>query len=771
MSFVKNLLSFILVMLAGATANNQLKILTNENGGKIPLKAYIVFNDGTSSKYLKSGVDECFLKGKKNAFDINIVFKEIREFKIINNSFDEHSTPYNDNDEWFGYTSTVALKLGVTVSIYSSNNELVSTGTFTYSQQGQGTFYTKFNTSVVNGQTKANKNAIQNITDSLDNIISTDIANWYYKSKEIKYYADNRKMVNNTDVPVLKTSAVKVPLPTTIPEAFGWDASKTSQINLLSSSKSLPFSPFDLINRRVQALVDSFMVPRSPIDISSKIPAEISVPKLEPAPELVRDRFSETKDDFMKRVEKIKLIREETVNNLQRTYRNDVEIRNKKVDALRRARDLDIAAILSEQEHKKGQIPAKTYEFTRQAFYEVMGAPLLDTIDYDPDKKTIYLWLKALNADYKERISFSVEPSIAKEMFYNVNDRVVPNVVFSLKGGQIRILDIWIHYEDNTYQAKVDGNEVKIEPLKVVIKDQKISVDSLNQLRLTLQDPNLRDTYVVKAIGYDQQSEQGSDDFVDDLTPLVKRLKKAPTDTTKWLFMIAIEKYDNTDPVIYAENSAYAVKTAFQNIFGICDRNTYDLIGDKATAGAIKDRMTQLLDDDLNEGDMIYFYYSGHGIPDPASKEPYILPKDKIVDYIVREPDFKLDEIYSKLKNSKASRVVAFVDACFSGKTDNVTLFKGVAAPALIWKTVNVDTDKMLVLTAGGGDQFSNMFKLKGHRMFTYFLLTSLISPKNTSLESIFRETQENVKNQSNRIGPAFFQVPQYFGNLVIKLY
>ncbi|MBI4680613.1 MAG: hypothetical protein HY753_05255 [Nitrospirae bacterium] len=49
----------------------------------------------------------------------------------------------------------------------------------------------------------------------------------------------------------------------------------------------------------------------------------------------------------------------------------------------------------------------------------------------------------------------------------------------------------------------------------------------------------------------------------------------------------------------------------------------------------------------LKEGDMVYFYYSGHGVPD-NSGESFILPKDNIPDYIEKEDRFKLSNIYKQ---------------------------------------------------------------------------------------------------------------------------
>ena len=179
----------------------------------------------------------------------------------------------------------------------------------------------------------------------------------------------------------------------------------------------------------------------------------------------------------------------------------------------------------------------------------------------------------------------------------------------------------------------------------------------------------------------------------------------------------------------------------------------------------------QLLLRNVKYGDTIYFYYSGHGVPAPQSGESYILPKDKIVDFISREDDFKLSYIYTKLSQSKASKIIVFIDACFSGKTDNTPLFKGVAPGLIKTKKVNFDESKMVILTAGKDNQFSNSFDEKGHRMFSYFIIQSLVTRKDLNINLLFKDVSLKVHDCSIEKGDIYLQDPQIFGNKNLSLY
>ncbi len=257
--------------------------------------------------------------------------------------------------------------------------------------------------------------------------------------------------------------------------------------------------------------------------------------------------------------------------------------------------------------------------------------------------------------------------------------------------------------------------------------------------------------------------------YSNDIETLLLKTAQAPIDKTKWLFVIGIEEYDDIDNIAYSNRSAKMFTQTAQKTLGIDARRSYILIDKDATSGKIKDRL-QLLVNEVKKGDTIYFYYNGHGVPDPAnSAEPYILPKDKIPDFITKESDFALKNIYLKLSNSKADKVVAFIDSCFSGSTDGISLIKGVAAPRIRAKEVTFNKEKMVVLSAGRDTQYSNMYEEKGHRMFSYFLMKSMLNGRK-DINKLYGEVSLNVSDTSNELGPLKKQEPTISGNIYLSL-
>ncbi|MDD2699369.1 MAG: caspase family protein [Arcobacteraceae bacterium] len=249
----------------------------------------------------------------------------------------------------------------------------------------------------------------------------------------------------------------------------------------------------------------------------------------------------------------------------------------------------------------------------------------------------------------------------------------------------------------------------------------------------------------------------------DDIPNILANMKPKQTNPKNWLIAIGTEKYDNTDEIKYSKNSTDGFVKVAQKTLGISERNTYSLIEEKSTSGAIKDNLEMLLKN-VKDGDTIYFYYSGHGIPVLPDNEPYILPKDKMPEMIGKDDFFKLRNIYKMLSDSKAKKVVAIVDSCFSGATNGVSIIKGVAATRIIPKKVTFDTNKMVVLTAGQDKQYSNMYEEKGHRLFSYFVMKSLLKGK-TDAKDIYRDVYTNVKDESFKMGDLKVQEPTMEGN------
>lgn len=157
----------------------------------------------------------------------------------------------------------------------------------------------------------------------------------------------------------------------------------------------------------------------------------------------------------------------------------------------------------------------------------------------------------------------------------------------------------------------------------------------------------------------------------------------------------------------------------------------------KETAEANKDRTNS----------SIIFYYAGHGIPDEATRDGYLLPTD--VDGKYTEDCYSLAQLYKELGNLPVKKVYVFIDACFSGSQRGDGML--MAARGLALKA-NAEAPKgnMIVFSAATGDETAYPYKEKGHGMFTYYLLNQLKRYHgNCTLGELGDYVQQKVRQKS----------------------
>jgi uncharacterized caspase-like protein len=169
------------------------------------------------------------------------------------------------------------------------------------------------------------------------------------------------------------------------------------------------------------------------------------------------------------------------------------------------------------------------------------------------------------------------------------------------------------------------------------------------------------------------------------------------------------------DASVFAQ---YAVNT-----LGVPKENLQLLVN--ATGGEINSqikRFTKLLDLTNGTGEFIFFY-AGHGLPEEGTNVPYIVPVDGNYGNLA-ESGINLYEMYNDFTSTNASKVIVFMDACFSGGARDAGL---VAARAVKIKPKKGDLKgNIVVYTATSAEQAAMPYTEKRHGLFTYFLLKKL---------------------------------------------
>ncbi len=198
--------------------------------------------------------------------------------------------------------------------------------------------------------------------------------------------------------------------------------------------------------------------------------------------------------------------------------------------------------------------------------------------------------------------------------------------------------------------------------------------------------------------------------------------------------IIGNKDYSSAPEVDYAFNDAAIMKryvvTAMGfrpgNIIYLQDATQGDLI---RVFGSETNYKGQLYDYVRKGLSQVFIYYSGHGAPDPDSKEGYIVPVDCDPSHVVLN-GYSLKTLYSNLdkidQDKQLKHITVVLDACFSGAAVNGTLLANVSP---IYITVDKDvmaSPNATIITSATGDQVSGWYNDKRQSLFTYFFLKGL---------------------------------------------
>jgi len=459
--------------------------------------------------------------------------------------------------------------------------------------------------------------------------------------------------------------------------------------------------------------------------ISTLIQTELeNLPKPPSELNLLRDEFESTAE-FNARVSKTKKNQKSIVEKYQKKY------------------------FKAKQNAQKNAIK-KALEIT-------WGKPLLSNLKYDADNGYFIANIKfEKKKDFKKKVAIKVDRKNARS-FKKEFSSLKPQAIFDYDGSSVKLKDIKIPYKNKSYLAQF--TDMSIDDTRVAVNlTNELHVESYSGTNITI-GKNLVSTFDARKLTNFRE-----------LDKLLSKSKQVKKDKKKWLFVVGIEKYEFTDNISYAKRSAEMFVKVAQKKLGVKKANSFVMVNSGATQAKIKTNMKRLLRR-VKSGDTIYFYYNGHGVPIPSlENKPFILASDTEPDFVADEKFFSLQNIYNKLSESKAGKVIAVVDSCFSGVTDGKSVLKGVAATKMVAKSVSFNKEKMVVLSAGKGNQYSNGYDKKGHRLFSFFVMKNILEG-DTDIKTLYKDTKNQTYDTSiEEYGDSRTQEPTIEGNFRMKL-
>jgi hypothetical protein len=446
---------------------------------------------------------------------------------------------------------------------------------------------------------------------------------------------------------------------------------------------------------------------------------------------------------------------------------------------------------------KLGPLPlGKRAQAFERAVTLSYGNPELHDVRYDPETARFFATLKAsLDPEFNRLVSIPVPNDQARaakaKLTTPENDLEVELRVTDqneLIWGQPRVrLDgkiIVADYIDKDFVPPVTTAIASDPQLKTILPPPIATLPSSPDVKV-IDDPNINKLQMEvlqkereqAALAARQSEEkrlrerlaelnrQTKPEFEDDLPKLLAKVPASKSNPKLHVLAIGINDYADVPDVPFADRSAQQFAEIAKKLLGAEPQNVIVLTDSQATLGRLLGRLNTLLNR-LGPEDQLLFYYAGHGVPAKDGSGAFLLAQDGGSGSYEQLP-LQLGHLYKAIAKSKVGQAKIFIDACFSGRSGKDTIvFEGIAPVVPKVDQSFPDSQRLAVVTAGRGDQFSNQDKVRGHRLFSYHLMRLLLEegPK-LEIAQLHKRLRDVVLNESRRIGPEFEQEPDLQGN------
>lgn len=282
--------------------------------------------------------------------------------------------------------------------------------------------------------------------------------------------------------------------------------------------------------------------------------------------------------------------------------------------------------------------------------------------------------------------------------------------------------------------------EAKLKELRE-LQARKSKQDELDQLEKQIAQLKAETGAPAQGAAFDSQAAYSSD--VD--APNFKRPKR-PDD---WALVVGIESYQNDLPkATFAERDADTVRKYFLAL-GVPEENIIELKGSRATQSTLKSYLEDYLPRNVGPRSRVFFYYSGHGAPDPESGTAYLVPWEADPQFI-KDQGFPVSRLYEDLAKLKARQVLVAMDSCFSGAGGRSVLAHDARPLVTIRSGTSALGPNTTLLAAARGDEITGGLDDQGHGLFTYFFLKGLRSGAVDTL-SLYGYLKPKVEAASHR--------------------
>lgn len=329
--------------------------------------------------------------------------------------------------------------------------------------------------------------------------------------------------------------------------------------------------------------------------------------------------------------------------------------------------------------------------------------------DYDPDNECFLIRSEQFGQltvkvprgkTAKEFIAYFDSAQVSSPDFYFADNYIgLDKLTFTLPNGQQAVYD---SREQNTYAhltISYDPELLNLADLNIKNREQK-PVQQIKPQKLSDVDMQIPQTEIVNDETY--------------------------------AVIIGNEHYHYESQTRFSGNDAKVFYQYCTNTLGIPSRNIFSktdaTYGDMLTSiqflkNAVKAKSGKV---------HLLFYFSGHGMSDIKTNGMHLLPVD--CSSTTLQAALKAENLYRELADMQALSATVFLDACFSGKSDEGALTALVDGAGIeVTPRKEMLNGNLVVFSATTDAEIAYPYEEKQHRMFTYFLLKKLQESKGTA--------------------------------------
>lgn len=220
--------------------------------------------------------------------------------------------------------------------------------------------------------------------------------------------------------------------------------------------------------------------------------------------------------------------------------------------------------------------------------------------------------------------------------------------------------------------------------------------------------------------------------------------------------VIGVEKYRrDLPPATGATTDARNFARLAERTIGVPPSQIRVLLDQDATKSSIDALLQEWLPRNVSQRGDVYFFFAGHGGPDPTTGARYLVPWDADPQFVTSQ-GLAVDTLAKRLQQLRAAHVFLFIDACFSGAGGRSVLAPGTR-PIVLTKAAPIPVaTKLVVLTASGPDEITGTTPA-GRGLFTHHLIDGVAGAadangdRTVTVGELFEHVEQHVTIDARR--------------------